>query len=435
MPSEATIFITQYAPEGGYSNLNDMEIGVPGTSLLRDSIGNNSSSMSMYSLLAVQNPSPSSGRESSYATVDEDRWSDSPYKDPTRSDTYRYAYGRFGEGRYRNLDNYAGTVLHDRIFSRAGNYLQQDHVFNGSYLMIDSDYSESGNLLMQDHTRISGDATINQYNFLVSASPVPFSYKNSVDTDVSIRLSNYVYPLDTTAVELYINGVIKTPLEITPFYTGLGGFDAKWYNDQEFNYNEQISVEWRVFDTDSPANEIVFRYWFRTVADFIGPRISGLSPAANEVNVSVDTCILFTLRDYELGINITTLELYVNNIFISNDEMVITETSTSDGYNILYCPDDAFMYGDTIAVSIYVEDLAEDANYLFHVYSFSTEQSLPPVVVGNSPLACREYVFVDKDVEVDIIDGGQGLDEDSIRVDVDEISTPLRKRPIIYRGD
>jgi len=433
MTVESVVRIKQYAPSDGTRDLLDKLISSEGNLTVLDTVGASGANTSVQHLRAITNPSPYGVRTSIY-TGDPDAWGDSPDNDPSRPDKFRYAYGRFGT-RYGNLDSVGGVIINERDFSREGTYSQTEVEFSGDTSVRDFNYSCDGTLSMQEHERITGDTTINQYSFIVSASPIPFSYKNSIDTDVSIRLSNYVLPLSSGTVTLSLDSEMRAPLEVIPFYSGLGGFDAKWYNDREFDYNHQVFVEWRVFDTDSPPNEIVFRYWFRTVPDSVGPRISGVSPADNSSDIPVDTCVSFTVRDYEKGVNIDTLELYVNNIYVSAEELTITQVSTVDGYTVRYCPPQEFLYGDEVPVSVYVKDLADEPNFLFYVYSFTTESSMPPRVLGHLPRACRKYIPVDTDISVDVVDGGQGLDEGSLRIDVDDNSVGSTKRPIIYRED
>lgn len=426
--------ITQYLPDGGSSDVRDKEAD---TSCDHSIVSLPSPVDGYYtavSLEDVQNPLPASERSSDYETEDSDTWSDSPINQPGLLDSKRYGYGRFGT-RYRNLDSFAGVVIHDRDFSNSieYNYVEKDYSGEGS--VRDYGLSSEGHLLMQDHESVSGDVTVEQYNFLVSAFPSPFSYKNSVDTDVSIKLSNYTYPLNSGTITLELDGEEKTPLEIVPFYTGLGGFTAKWYNDQEFDYNEQVDVVWRVYDEAPSPNEVVYSYWFRTVADHIGPRISNKSPAGGSTGVAIDSCISFDLRDFETGVNISTLECYVNNVYIDSSTMIIEELSSSDGYSVYFCPPGNFLYGDNIAVSIYVEDVADEPNYLFDSYIFTTEESKAPSVVRQEPVSCIEYVSVDSDVSVFVVDGGGGVDEGTIILGVDDETVDHRNRPIIYRED
>lgn len=389
---------------------------------------------------AVVNPVPSAGNVKNHApyyTENADDWVDGPVLSPSLSNRLRFGYGRYGVSRYGNNDRYAGTMISTVDPAVYGEYVGQDIEFNNSMCIQDRNVSDiSSDFLMEETEQVTGDVTVYQYDFIMSASPVPFSYRNPVDSDVSIRLSNYIYPLSSGTVTLFLDDAREEPLEVVPFYVGLGGFDATWYNDREFGYDTQVNVEWRVFDTVSPTpNEIVINYWFRTVTDTIGPRVVDMSPEDNEVDVSVDTCVLFTLRDYETGVNVDTLELYVNNRLVPLSDLTITVASTEDGYVFRYCPETPFMYGDEIPVSIYVEDLADMPNEVFHVYSFTTEHSNPPVVLGSEPMPCRKYKPITTDVEVDIVDGGHGLDEDTIVFGVDDDVVQYRKLPIIYRED
>ena len=390
----------------------------------------------VYHLSVVQNPTPRAGASSSYyVTEDPETWSDSPTINPTLDDNLRYSYGR-GDGRLGKLDDYVGVVIHNSDFSDSGDYIVQNHTYSNYVSMSHLDNSLSVQHLMQNHSTPTGDVTVKQYDLILLASPEPFSYRNPVDSNVSIRLGNYINPLNSGTLTLYLGGEIKEDVSIDPFYAGLGGFDATWVNDREFEYNSQVDVEWHVFDVDSPANEFVIKYWFRTVPDVVGPRVSSLVPADNSTGTSVDTCIQFIIRDYECGVNIDTLELYVNNQEAVDSGLTISELPSLDGYSIRYCPTESFLYGDEVPVSIYVEDMADQPNYLFYTYSFTTELSSAPKIVGMDPVPCRKYKSITENVEVDLVDGGHGLNDGSIMFSVDDkVVINPRKLPIIYRED
>lgn len=438
MSVSSVIRITQYGNEEGhideYSRVGSSDCDL----VFYDSEAGKEGYYSLYGLLDVQNPKPTTGREKynpPYNTLEPDMWTDSPALAPTLSDRFRYAYGRYSGGiRYGKLDRYSGVIISSQDFSISGDFSNNEIVFGGVGSVQDRQVNNvSSTLLMEEPLPASGDVTVYQYDFIVSASPVPFSYRNPVDTDISIRLSNYVYPLSSGTVSLYVDGTENEPLVVTPFYSGLGGFDAVWENVSVFEYDQQVNVEWHVYDTAPTPNEIIFRYWFKTVPDTIGPRISNVSPADNATDVAVDECISFTIRDYETGVNMDTLEFYVNNRLVGADKLTISELSSEDGYSITYCPEENFLYGDEIAVSVYVEDISDNKNYLFYVYSFTTIESKAPVVVSSIPRPCREYIKTDATVEVDIVDGGNGLDSESISIDVDDNPANNRKTPIIYR--
>lgn len=433
MPNSAVVRITQFLPDSYYRYVSMSDLSSVGSIVEQQTSGSNEGSMGFQLLPAIQNPKPVQGQEGIVTDNPED-WSDSPTLAPTLNDWKRYAYGR-GDSRYGRLDQYHGVIIEQKDFSREGDYSIEEYQTNMELLLTSLEKNITGEILIEDHERASGEVTVYQYDLVVYASPVPYSYKNPIDTDVSIRLSNYIYPLNSSTITLSLNGETKTGLTVTPFSGGLGGFDALWTNNQDFDYNETVWVEWRVYDTADPANEVVIKYWFRTVRDLTGPRLSSQSPQDDETDVSVDSCIQFTLRDYEHGVNINSLEFYVNNVLIQNSECTIAEISTSDGYSISYCPNKDFLYGDEIPVSIYVEDNSEDKNYSFFVYSFTTEYSDEPRLVGEDPTPCTGYHPINKNISVDIVDGGHGVDSTSIILGVGDETVNPRKAPIIYRED
>ena len=432
MPNFSDITIRQYSPGsvGGYVADRDFNWSSEGD--CRDSLLGVSTEIGVQFYYAYQHPRPMF--VSLPYSVSED-WSDSPSNAPFLSDLERYSYGRFGPNRYGKLDNYRGASVRQNYFGMASESLITELITSKDTVIYDIDTGLTNETLVYETEVPFNYTTLNQRNLLLNASPAPFSYKNPVDTDVYIRMGNYVYTLSSGTITLSLDGESKTGLEITPYFGGLGGYDVTWSNDQEFGYNSRVAVHWTVYDSYVPPNKIDFDYWFMTVQDYLGPRFFSFSPQDGDIGVGVDTCISFVVRDYELGINISSLELYVNNVFIPISSMSISETSSGDGYSISFCPPEEFLYGDTIPVSIYVEDNSEEKNYSFYVYSFTTEESLAPNVISQDPRSCIGYVPVDYDVEVDVVDGGGGIDGESIVLIIDSKPAVFRKEPIIYRED
>ena len=430
MKDYATVSVRQYLPDSNYSNLRQEFIRGKIDYYLRCSELSKISEYIQTHYTLAQNPS---SIRDGLLTADGDAWSDSPINQPSLDDALRYSYGRFGT-RYGRLDNYHGAVIRTESFTVSNDGYIREKIFTGTG---DINYLESdttGWVSIYKLELPSNDVYVYTYNIFSFASPSMFSYKNSVNTDVSIRLANFINSIDQSSLALTLNGESKT-VSVVPFIGGLGGVDVTWSNDIDFDYNSQIDVVWTFTDDAVPANQFTISYWFRTVKDYIGPRISGLSPADNASDILVSTCVQFDIRDYEVGINLDTFELYINNIHIINDDITFSELSTGDGYRVYYCPAENFLYGDEIPVSIYVEDSSDEANYLFHVYSFTTENSLAPIFLDSEPMACRKYKPINVDVEVDIVDGGHGLDENSIILHVDDEAIVFRRLPIIYRED
>jgi len=435
MTVEAIVRITQYGGDSGELSVRHIPAEVSNVNSIYSLKGEIDGIYKVAHLEDVLNPKPIEGAESTYyKTTDPQKWSDSPTLSPSLLDSERYAYGRYGS-RYKKLDDYVGVVISCRYFSFEGDYTIREESYEGSNKLKHLDNQVASTVFSRDDSTVEGTVEVSQVNFSSLASPVPYSYHNAINSDVSVRLSNYTYPLNSGTATLYLDGEEKE-LSVSPFYTGAGGFDAIWTNDKVFDYNHQVNVSWVFYDTAPVPNKIELNYWFKTLEDLIGPRISNISPADNEINVSVSSCISFDLRDYEHTVNLDTLEFFVNNQQVDYSDLVVTELSYGDGYNILYCPSEDFLYGDEIAVSIYVEDTSDFNNYLFHVFTFSTESSNKPEIIETYPKSCRKYLPTDVDVEAFVVDGGHGLDEDNVIFSIDDkVVVDIRKLPIIYREE
>jgi len=426
------VFIDQIKPDSHDVGVIDSDFNWSGqTDVREDSIKYGTYNSIHYPL--ARNPKPVNSCEN-YFTANKDDWSDSPLLNPTLSDSKRYSYGRNGFVRYGKLDNYSGLVIKQILAGTDGDYNIYDDNISSSVNEECLDKYITGSTLMEETERVSNDVFVYQYNFVVFSRPKAFSYKNPIDTDVSIRLANYVFPLSSGTVTLSLEGENKTGLEVIPFYTGLGGFDAKWYNNEVFDYDQQVEVVWTVYDTAIPSNLLTIRYWFKTVKDLTGPRISNVSPADDSVDNAVSTCISFDIEDFELGVNINSLELYVNNVEVSHSDLTITLLDNENGYHVSYCTENDFLYGDVIPVSIYVEDSSEDKNNIFFVFSFTTKESDKPLFIDATPDEFLENVSITTDISVVVSDGGAGIDKENTSLTVDGVEqVDQQMLPIVYR--
>lgn len=430
MKDYAIVYVRQYSPDSNDGTLRQQVLAEDTDYYLRTSDLSASVEYTQTHYPLARHPKT---LRDGVLTDDGEEWADSPTNQPALDDSLRYSYGRFGT-RYGHLDSYSGAIIRIQNFTVANYGHSRTKTFDGVGDLYRLHNDSTGWVTIPKFSLPSNYDYVYVYDIFSSASPPMFSYKNPVSTNVSIRLANFINNIDQSSLGLTLDGESKS-VTVTPFSGGLGGVDVVWTNDQYFNYDQQVEVVWTFTDDAVPANSFEISYWFRTVQDYVGPRISGLSPADDDTDVSVTVCVQFDLRDYESSLNIDTLELYINNKHIQNSEITLTELSTGDGYRVYYCPPEPFLYGDEVPVSVYVEDSSEEQNYLFYVYSFVTESSLSPTVVSTEPMACRKYKPIDVDVEADLVDGGHGLDGNSIILHVDDEAVLFRKLPIIYRED
>jgi len=298
-------------------------------------------------------------------------------------------------------------------------------------------FSDSTDVLEVQNVVESGDTTVEQFAFLLVASPIPYSIKNPVTSNVYVRLSNSsVFSLDPDTITLRLDSVKKQDLSVVAFFGGNGGFDVTWTNDSNFDYGEQVNVEWEMYDTDSPPNRIVIEYWFRTVEDRIGPRLLNATPADDTTAVSVQTSLIFDITDAETGVDLTSFEFYVNNILVPTTDSSLVVLEITDGYRFTYITAEPYLYGDTVPVVVKVTDNSQNANQSFFIWTFETEGSTAPLLVNMDPAPCSTGVQRIKTVSFDIIDAGHGLVTSSIVMGIDSTTRDQALLiPIVRRQD
>jgi hypothetical protein len=164
-------------------------------------------------------------------------------------------------------------------------------------------------------------------------------------------------------------------------------------------------------------------------------------PPNGTVNVAINGSIQFDVVDFEVGVDISTLILYVNNVKIESGVNGTIETFALDdesGYTVKYTPSEPWLYGDLIPVAIFVKDLSEHANEGFFSYSFTTTESTEPRLLNLDPAPCNVLVPVGSNVSFDVVDGGHGLNKDSIEFTIDGLEktgAEVLIVPVVHRDD
>jgi hypothetical protein len=174
------------------------------------------------------------------------------------------------------------------------------------------------------------------------------------------------------------------------------------------------------------------------VEDVAGPRVTNVFPDDQAAGIPINTFIQFDVTDFETGVDINSLVLYVNNVRVIDGITGTIESTLSldeKGYTVKYTPSSPFLYGDLIPVAMFINDSSANSNERFFSYSFTTEESLAPILLRRQPSACAVDIPVGSRVLVDVIDGGHGIDKDSVVVSVDDIdrTTEVEVEPIIRR--
>lgn len=287
-------------------------------------------------------------------------------------------------------------------------------------------------------------ATVQQFIFTSDAQPPMWSEKNPVDTDISIKLYPYGFSLNQSTLVFKVREVSyagDTGYVDVTFSCSISTFDAGGgmlglyiiYNPAtNFHHNAVVYVSIEVQDIAPSPNIILTDYWFKIIPDYRAPYIENELPGREEEDALVTTNIEFDVVDAGVGVDISTLKIYVNNRYVTP-----TVSGISGGYHVVYDPLSDFFYGESVSVLVYVSDIL--GNLLHDAWRFYCTGSPGPWIDRGSffPKNCSRGVYrkiTGLSANVYGIDGG-GVDPDSILVSIGGKSRDVVIIPIIYRID
>jgi len=280
---------------------------------------------------------------------------------------------------------------------------------------------------IQQNQDVESTAGINQYVFIDSFIPVPFSIKNPISTSFYLRLRDFSQPLNPNTLVLKIQGVdvassaVKTPIT--------GGLVVTYDPPADFEYGERVNVEITITDTDSPSNTIKQVYYFDIVDDYRKPFITSISPAIGSTGNSAQPTIQFDVLDYGAGVDSSTIELFVEGLKKTPDSI----TAITNGYRVVYAPSSRLPYDTEISIAVTAYDLSEYRNYMFRSWVFYTMESTAPWYSTFAPGQCEVLVDPRMGVVLEVYGLDAGIDEDSIVLAVDGRERVIIKTPKIYR--
>ncbi len=289
-------------------------------------------------------------------------------------------------------------------------------------------------------------AEIAQFRFIIDALPAFWSEKNSLDTNIWIKLSPYGYSLNQSTLVFRVREVsyagdtgwvnyAGTPyISVSTWDAGGGllGLDITVNPPQDFHHNAMVYVFIEVYDTAPIPNIIVVDYWFRIIQDYKAPYITNENPYREEEGVAIDTNIEFDIMDLGVGVNIDSLEFFVNNRYKVPDV-----TPISGGYHIFFNPPEDFYYNQTVEISLRISDASDNNNILYDMWRFYTVESEGPWFDPESfvPKICSRGVYRKQNpVAFNVYEiNNTGIDESSILVYIGGKERNVRLVPIIYR--
>lgn len=287
-------------------------------------------------------------------------------------------------------------------------------------------------------------AELDQFRFVDEAIPAFWSEKNPVNTNIYIRLRPFAFSLNQSTLKFKVRELsyagdtgfidITSFCNITTFDAGGGllGLDVLYNPTSDFHHNAIVYVSIEVYDTAPLPNIILTDYWFKIIPDYKSPYIINEYPSREAYDIPINSNIYFDVIDAGVGVDIDTLELYINNV-----EVNYVVTTISGGYHVNYINTNEFSYGETVEVSVVVEDKSSNRNKLFDAWRFYCINSSGPWIDEESfyPEPCSKSVprkIHGIFANVYAVNG-TGIDKDSILVRIGGKTRKVQIIPIIYR--
>ncbi len=286
--------------------------------------------------------------------------------------------------------------------------------------------------------------TVDQFVFVEDAVPQFWSEKNPIASDIWIRLRPFAFSLNADTLRMWVREVsfvgdtgdveVTDSVTITGFDAGgnILGLEVDYDRTIDFHYDAIVFVKIEVYDTSAIPNYIFVNYWFKITPDYDAPYLLNLQPDREDSNVAVDDTIYLEIKDDGTGIDITTLELFLNSIRMKSEDLNI-EVVSDYHLKITYTPPEDLYFGKNYRVTVKVKDLTPNDNILNDSYRFYTAESNGVIFVDPLPGLCKRGMSRFEDVSVIVLPTGTGVDGDTITMQVFNKNVDPAIIPILYR--
>jgi len=317
----------------------------------------------------------------------------------------------------------------------------------------------------QHTTDLETNVYLDQFIFVADAVPAFWSEKNPRETDIWIRMRPFAFSLNGDTLKFFVREVwtvndrhydtgyynvidrygwppnnVRVTLEYFDAGGGVLGIEFTYDNPDIYHHNALVYVHIEIEDTAAQPNFIYTDYWFRIIPDFKSPYLESESPDREEDQVALDTQLYFEIKDDGEGVDINTLEVYLNSRIVyhagmtSNPGTVIEEVNLNH-YKVTIDLPYELQYGKDYSVGVRVTDISENRNMLRDSFRFYTRQSEIPWFTAFDPKLCKRGMPRFRDVSFMVLGGGGGVDGETIRIQVHDRDRTAESKiaPVIYR--
>ena len=335
------------------------------------------------------------------------------------------------------------------------NFLIRDNILPYTLITLPSEYGQLqiSQLKLSKHTHyVDGVvydylwtyANIDQFIFVEDAVPKFWSEKNPIVTNIWIRLRPFMYSLDNDSLKMWVREVSyigdtgyyevsdKVSLENFDAGGGLLGVEVTYDPIYDFHHNALVFVRIEVYDIAPISNYISLDYWFTIIPDLKSTYLTNLFPAREEDFVNTNINITFEIHDEGTGVDINTLECFLNSRRMNPDNLII-EKYNKNYYKVTYIMVNPLYYGKKYKVNVKITDSSEAANQMNDSWYFYTLESDGVIFTQFDPSLCKRGVDRFSGVSIVALADGGGIDGESIRLQVLNKDVDANKIPIVYR--
>ena len=279
--------------------------------------------------------------------------------------------------------------------------------------------------------------TLLTFIFLSYFKPEPFSESNPRNSMIDVFIYPSSYPLDIGTFKFMLREVNRQCnidsgwLDVTSLGTitlidinGRYAIRFTYIPHHLFVYGSTIYCILTIYDSASVPNLYRFECFFGIISDLHAPITVKTTPLCGESDVGLNTDICVIVTDDGIGVDIDSIELYIDGIPI-----YCTVYYVSNNIVIVYKNTVGFFPGAKITYSWKISDKA--GNVLYDSCYFNTVESVTPFIEVED--ICSSVVDNRFTFYFDVYDVGSGVKFDTVELILHNKLVDFLREPILFR--
>jgi hypothetical protein len=209
--------------------------------------------------------------------------------------------------------------------------------------------------------------------YTANHDPAPGATGVSVDTLITLEVRDEGVGVDLSTIFMWVNGS-----RVDPSISGhSAAYILSYAPTEDFAYEQSIFVEVEASDFEGNTMTADFSFTTAPESDTASPYTANHDPVPEATGVSVDTHITLEVRDEGVGVDLSTISMWVNGSRVDP-----TISGDPAAYILSYDPPEDFAYGQSVSVEVDALDLNDNAMMeAERFYTFTTQ--IAPLSVSS----------------------------------------------------